>query len=306
MEQILSTLDMTEAEWQALRMHSIGSSECGAVLGLNPYKTPLGIWMEKVGMVEPEDETFRMRFGRLIEPMIAEYMMEETGLTLQQDNKIRYHPDYDFLSCNLDRLVLATDNHPTTGIAELKTVSDMAMQKWEDDIPTWYYCQLQHQLMITGYDVGYFGILVFGFAGPKEFKVLSFPRDHAFINEVMLPHLVEFWTVNVAQEIAPDVMTQADINALWPDSKQKKSIEANTPVIQNHRAYCELKAKIKDLQEKAEHHKIRLEAYMEDAERLEYNGRTLATYKTNKNGRRSFRFKDIDPEELWEPSKNYA
>ena len=41
---MLNNQDFTEE-----RRHFIGGSDIGAILGLNPYKSPVDVWMEKTG-----------------------------------------------------------------------------------------------------------------------------------------------------------------------------------------------------------------------------------------------------------------
>ena len=50
---------MTQAEWLEVRRQGIGSSDCAAACGLNPYMSMLELWMIKTGRVKQsiEDES---------------------------------------------------------------------------------------------------------------------------------------------------------------------------------------------------------------------------------------------------------
>ena len=42
----ISTLEMTHDEWLNRRFESIGASESGSILGINPYKTAVDVYYE--------------------------------------------------------------------------------------------------------------------------------------------------------------------------------------------------------------------------------------------------------------------
>lgn len=50
---------MTQAEWLEVRRKGIGSSDCAAACGLNPYMSMLELWMIKTGRIQQniEDES---------------------------------------------------------------------------------------------------------------------------------------------------------------------------------------------------------------------------------------------------------
>ncbi|HFC9341278.1 TPA: YqaJ viral recombinase family protein, partial [Enterococcus hirae] len=50
-----STLDMSHQEWLEDRKKGIGGSDVATVLGLNKYKSPYQLWLEKTGQIELKD-----------------------------------------------------------------------------------------------------------------------------------------------------------------------------------------------------------------------------------------------------------
>ena len=42
-------------KWLSVRNMGIGGSDAGVIMGLNPYKSPFQLWMEKTGQTHPED-----------------------------------------------------------------------------------------------------------------------------------------------------------------------------------------------------------------------------------------------------------
>ena len=47
--KLVKTLDLKREDWLNVRKSGIGSSDAGAAVGLNPYKSQLELWMEKTG-----------------------------------------------------------------------------------------------------------------------------------------------------------------------------------------------------------------------------------------------------------------
>jgi len=64
----------------------IGSSAIAAIVGMNPWSSPLKVWCEIMG-IDGEEETAPQRRGKRIEPYIAAMYEEETKLRLVQWNQ---------------------------------------------------------------------------------------------------------------------------------------------------------------------------------------------------------------------------
>jgi len=47
--RLVKTHDLSREEWLTVRKGGIGSSDAAAAVGLNPYKSPLELWLEKTG-----------------------------------------------------------------------------------------------------------------------------------------------------------------------------------------------------------------------------------------------------------------
>lgn len=70
----VSTKDMSREDWLNARRRSIGGSDAGALLGLNPYNSPYALWAEKTGKIVPEGIGDReaVRLGNDLEQYVAE------------------------------------------------------------------------------------------------------------------------------------------------------------------------------------------------------------------------------------------
>jgi len=62
----------TEAAWLAERKRGIGGSDAAAILGLSKFRTPLQVYLDKIGQAPPIEETAPMRWGKKLEPLILD------------------------------------------------------------------------------------------------------------------------------------------------------------------------------------------------------------------------------------------
>ena len=51
------TRNMSRAEWLAARKAGIGGSDAAAIIGLNPFSSPLTVWADKTSTDEPQEDS---------------------------------------------------------------------------------------------------------------------------------------------------------------------------------------------------------------------------------------------------------
>ena len=73
-----------EAAWLRARARGIGGSDVGAICGVSPFTSARQIYLNKTGQfpdaLKPGDAAQeRMRFGHLLEPVVAEEYAARTG-----------------------------------------------------------------------------------------------------------------------------------------------------------------------------------------------------------------------------------
>ena len=64
----------SDEEWREARKNGIGGSDVGAIMGLNPWKSPVEVWLEKTGHSEPPDLSGKesVEWGNRLEAVVAE------------------------------------------------------------------------------------------------------------------------------------------------------------------------------------------------------------------------------------------
>ncbi|AXY24929.1 hypothetical protein CL176_02195 [Suicoccus acidiformans] len=185
-------------EWLKLRSKGLGGSDIGSVLGLNPYKSPYQVWLEKTGQLEPEDlsDKVAIQIGNELEDLVARMFTQQTGKSVRKDNKTHYHKEYPFLLANIDRKVTAEH-----ALLECKTTSAFNADQWKgDNIPASYLMQVQHYLNVLDYDRAYIAVII----GNHDFVYKEIEKDPELI-DLYQEQAVKFWTENVMQMIEPEV-----------------------------------------------------------------------------------------------------
>lgn len=203
-------LNMSEEKWLEMRRRGIGGSDIGAILGLNPYKTALTVWMEKRGLAKPQEPNVHTEFGERMEPVLRRWAQDELGegFTVLSSPYLYEHPLANFLIANIDGVVLRGDE-VYAGL-ELKTAGDWQAKWWKgEEVPDSYYAQVAHYMSVTGLQRWVIGALV-----GKNFFTREVPRNDEFIAE-MDRKAKEFWTHYVLAGVMPaPTGTEADLNAL--------------------------------------------------------------------------------------------
>lgn len=148
-----------EKKWLEVRNTGLGGSDAATVAGINKWKSPLMLWLEKTGRAEPEDlsKNERVYWGKKNEANIAEWFEEQTGKKAVRKGLMR-SKEYPFALATVDRMVVGEN----AGL-EIKTAGVDQSKNWnEDEIPDTYYCQCQWYMAVTDCDYWYIAVLIGG------------------------------------------------------------------------------------------------------------------------------------------------
>lgn len=203
MKKIVSTLNMEKQEWLNYRKQGIGGSDAGAVCGLNPYKTAMEVYQDKVSLETEEFDNEAMRQGRDFEDYVARRFTEVTGKKVRRANAMFCHETYPFMRADVDRMVVGEK----AGL-ECKTASPFLADKWQDgQVPMHYYIQCLHYMTVCDVDAWYIAVLIFG----REFKYYRMERDEEMIADLIRIEQ-DFWQNHVlkGQMPSPDGSKLAD------------------------------------------------------------------------------------------------
>lgn len=185
--------------WLDYRAKGIGASDASVILGLSPWKSPLQLYAEKIGLMEPSKaETDYLLWGLKLEPVLAKAYEEETGrITIGTTGYVAYtHERYPWMFCTPDRFVV--DKEKGKGVLELKTAASFKRGEWSEGAPLMYQVQVQHQLAVTGLEWGAIAVLI----GGNQFLHYDLQRDQDFIDGLIEQEEL-FWNRTCSGE-APD------------------------------------------------------------------------------------------------------
>lgn len=208
------TSNISREDWLQLRATTIGGSDASAILGLNPYKSPYTLWLEKTNKVIPEDISGKeaVRLGTDLEDYVAKRFTEATGKKVRRENYTIFRDDMPYAHANYDRMVVGEN----AGL-ECKTTNALHLSKFKNgEFPANYYCQCMHYLMISGAERWYLAVLVLGI----EFKVFVIERDEAEI-EALRAAEADFWEMvqtDTPPELDGSPSTVESLNEQFPDT----------------------------------------------------------------------------------------
>ena len=216
---LVKTLDMERDEWLEYRKQGIGGSDAAAILGINPWKTPMDVWLEKTGEFEDEPrDNEKMYWGNVLEDVVAKEFSIRTGLRVRRRNAILKHKKHNFMIANVDRLVIGHK----AGL-ECKTTGQYSADDWAMGVPEFYQAQVQHYMAVTGYTTWYVAVLI----GGQEFRFFKLTKDNQFIKELIEAEH-DFWKKVEDRTPPPIDGTKAScelIKRLYPKSEKDKEIQ---------------------------------------------------------------------------------
>lgn len=195
MKKLVSTLNLDKKEWLKYRKRGIGGSDAGAVCGLNPYRTAMQVYQDKVSGEIEEVDNEAMRQGREFEDYVAKRFMEATGKKVRRANAMFYNEENPFMLADVDRMVVGEN----AGL-ECKTASPYMADRWKDgNIPLSYQIQCYHYMAVCNADAWYIAVVIYG----REFKYYKIERDEAVIADLIQIEKA-FWENHVMKQQIPD------------------------------------------------------------------------------------------------------
>ena len=277
------------AEWLAERAKGIGSSDAGTVMGASPFQTPYGLYLLKTGRAEPVKESDAMFNGHILEGAVAEWFAAKTGAIVDittEGDWIAADTQRDYLRVSPDRLYwpkgtpASAQTAENARVLEIKSTSKIVDK---DDLPDYWYCQIQYQMGILGAS---HGTLCWISGSPT----LHFDRAEVEFNKAFYDAMIEridrFWTENIQKDVAPADTCAADTLRRYPQSKTGLTAEADDKTYALWRSLKDCRSELKTLEERENTLTDALKMALGEAETLTHidNGtgevKTLATWKS--------------------------
>jgi putative phage-type endonuclease len=142
--------DQGSEDWLAYRRKRIMATDCGILLGLNPWSTPYDLWRQKLQMVPPIESNERMRRGQLLEPIARDMFIKEKSINMTP--MVVQSSEYFWMAASLDGI-----SDDKTSILEIKCPGlDTHLLATNGQVKDYYYSQMQHQLLVTECQICYY------------------------------------------------------------------------------------------------------------------------------------------------------
>jgi len=280
--RLVNTNDLSHDEWLQWRQQGIGGSDVAAICRMSRYKSPMAVYLDKLGELPPIEDNPKMKAGRKLEPLIADWFAEETGYKVWRQNAIFTHPDHPFMLANIDRWLPGQN----AGL-ECKNTSEYGKDDWSGtQAPTEYILQCNHYMAVTGADRWYIAVLIGGW----DFQWRVIERDDELIKNLITVEQ-DFWQQNVLAKVPPSFSHQ-DTDYLKdafnsPVTGSRINIPENMYSVMEdlHRARID-EANAKLRKETATN---QIKGFMGNNELAYFQGELKYTWKANKKGVRSFK-----------------
>ena len=85
---IVNTENLSYEEWLEYRKTGIGGSDASVVCGINKYKSPVELWMEKTGQLPYQEAGEAAYWGTQLEGLVRSEFTKRTGIEVNQVKQI--------------------------------------------------------------------------------------------------------------------------------------------------------------------------------------------------------------------------
>ncbi|MCR1848900.1 YqaJ viral recombinase family protein [Paeniclostridium sordellii] len=281
---------MTKEEWLEARRGGIGGSDASSVLGFNPYKSSISVYLEKIqhnnlskdlerndgiSLINKnqfkEEVSYKMELGNKLEEFVAREFTLKTGKKVRNINGILKNDNYPFALANIDRAVVGEK-----AFLECKVTNSFSKKLWKKEVPMHYQIQMTHYMAITGATHCYVAALI----GNEDLVIHKIYRDEELINKVMNLEK-RFWDECVLGESLPNPDGSDDysnmLQGIYKDSKKEELILfEKDDLMSRYDEVCELS---KDIYKEKKTIEQYIQSQMKDYE-VAYLGDRKITWKT--------------------------
>lgn len=268
------------------RKKGIGASDSPIIMGFSSYKTPLVLYMEKLGLInDTHDETELQYWGNELESVVRDHFSRFNNVEVTTPDTL-VSEKYSHMLANLDGFIPEWN-----AVLEVKCSDKYMRNEWGPDdtdiIPMQYLVQVAHQCIVANADRGYIAVLI----GGNEYRQFCYNRD-AELEKLIIDASKEFWYENVLQKKEPDCITIDDARLKYRTTEPGKTINPDAFTLTHLNALRDARDKRVALQIIENGCKLQIMEYMKDAEALvDETGTPMVTLKPTVKGSRVFLLK---------------
>jgi putative phage-type endonuclease len=191
---------LNREEWLQERTKGIGGSDISAIVGMNPYRGAMDVWLDKTGRGQPIRDNADMQRGRLLEPVIGQLYAERFGRVVHpQGNDLRVDPDNPIFRATADFLIEGESRGLECKAPRKKQLPRYGPEE-SGKFPEEYLCQCLWYLGV--YRLNFWDLAAW--IGAEDLRVYEIPRNQPLIDSLR-ERAERFWTDNVLADRPPEI-----------------------------------------------------------------------------------------------------
>lgn len=287
-------------------LQTISASQIATIVGLSPWSTPHELYHLKRGTMTRSPKTDAQKRGHELEPLIATHWCDMTGRKAVSTGTWRNN-DRPWQTANPDRLTFPgelIDDGPD-GVLEIKSVHPEKVYEWRDGVPAYYLVQVVWQLDTLALPTG----VVAMSSGYELFD--RKPREYV----VEWDEQTALWLRQKASEFldmcAMGIEPPADFNRQC----DRDVLRHKHPVIEDAgveiprelaEPFLRAIAAAKEIDGNKARWSAELANFLGDAKKATYQGVTLGSRRSGKNGPYFATAARLNPADLLNPKESAA
>jgi len=260
--------------WLRERRRGIGGSDVGAILGLSRWRSPLDVYLDKIGEVEETESSDAMYWGTVLEDVIAREYVRRTGKKVRKINAILSVDDAPWRRASVDRIVVGENK-----ILECKTAGTYMTHEWgpdgSDEIPDVYRVQVAWYMHVLDYDTADLAVLI----GGRDYRIYHIPRDRE-LERLIVDTADNFWRECVRKKIPPAPICDRDLSTLYAvDNGLALDVTGDGDAIGAVQRLADVSERIRQLEASKKAIRSEIAERMRDYSVMTVGGEPIVTYK---------------------------
>lgn len=193
---------------QVLSRFGIGGSQAAAIIGQNPYASPIDVFCEIKGIGEPFEGNEATYWGTAKEGVVRQRYFSDHRVDIRIPDGSIFHPDHPWMRATPDGIVFDPDllDPSNTYGLEVKTANSRVAHRWgpsgSDTYPAEYRVQCLWYMHVTGLDRWDIAVLIDS-ADYREYRIDRTPEVQAEIDSIV-EDVTRFWHDHIIADVAPD------------------------------------------------------------------------------------------------------
>jgi putative phage-type endonuclease len=210
--------------WLRARRGGIGASDVPAILGLDRYRGPLQVWMEKLGKDFEDVAGEAADWGLRLEPVVIAAYAERSGRQAERSRILYRSKEHCWSLATPDGWTWEDGSAPW--LLQAKTTSAFREADWADGVPPKTYAQVQAEMLCLGSERDTVACLI----GGQRLVWADVERDERLISEI-IGRCGEFWGYVETETVPPDALgagAAKALGSLFPKSSDRQVRLANS------------------------------------------------------------------------------